>query len=423
MAASRCRIALLPWGELIEDFLDPIGLSFEDFRDRMSGGWLFGYVDALARAGVETVIVCVTGEVERPTRERHRDSGAVLVALPPSRTYLAARRRAAGTCDGHRGLPERVTRQLAPYLATPLRPLARVLREERCRAILCQEYERPAFDICVLLGRLLRLPVFATFQGGSVHTVRLERWTRPLALRASRGLIVGAESEAARVRVQYRLRTEKVAQIPNPFAADQWSPVEREQTRAALGIEGSALVVAWHGRVDMHVKGLDILLDAWRDVQTPPGDRHRRLLLVGTGDDAAELRDRLAGPDGDGVIWIDECVLDQEQRRGYLSAADVYCMPSRREGFPVAPLEAMACGLPVVATRGAWADSIFPNGEESGGLLVPQNEEGVLAAAIERLLQDDATRAKLGARARVRVESAFSPEVIGRQLRDLLVGG
>ncbi len=423
MDASKSRVALLPWGELIEDFLEPIGLSFEDFRDRMSGGWLFGYVDALARAGVETVIVCVTADVDRPRRERHRDSGALLVALPPSRTYLAARSRAVAGRDHPRGLPERVARQLAPYLATPLRPVANVLREEGCRAILCQEYERPAFDICVLLGRLLRLPVFATFQGGSVHTVRLERWTRPLALRASRGLIVGPEREAARLRERYGLKADKIAQIPNPFAADQWSPVGREQTRAALGIDPSALVVAWHGRIDMHVKGLDILLDGWRELQRSIGQGDRRLLLVGTGEDAAVLRERLSGPDGAGVIWIDEYVLDQAQRRSYLSAADVYCLPSRREGFPVAPLEAMACGLPIVATRGAWSASILPEEEESGGLLVPQEDAGALAAALERLLQDDVARAELGSRARARAELAFAPDVIGRQLRDVLLGG
>jgi starch synthase len=423
MNAPGGRVALLPWGDLIEDFLEPIGLSFEDFRDRMSGGWLFGYVDALQRAGVETVIVCVSREVDRPRRERHRDSGAVLVALPPSRAYLAARRLAAGTRN-HRGdLRERATRQLAPYLATPLRPLAHVLREENCRAILCQEYEYPRFDVCVLLGRLLRLPVFATFQGGSVQTVRLERWTRPAALRASRALIVGIEPEAARLRERYALRPAKIADIQNPFAADRWSPADREHTRAALGLGESTLVVVWHGRVDIHVKGLDILLAGWRKLRASAGRHDDRLLLVGTGEDAAELRKRLSGPDGAGVIWIDEYVLEQEERRRYLSAADVYCLPSRREGFPVAPLEAMACGLPIVATRGAWIAGILPGGEEDGGAVVPQEDAGALAAALERLLRDDAARAELGSRARARAESAFAPDVIGHRLRDLLLGG
>lgn len=52
-------VALLPWGDLIDDFLDSIGLSFDDFRLRMTGGWLFGYVEALKAVGVRTVLVRV----------------------------------------------------------------------------------------------------------------------------------------------------------------------------------------------------------------------------------------------------------------------------------------------------------------------------------------------------------------------------
>ena len=44
-------IAIFPWGEVIELFLDPLGLTAEDFAERMDGGWLFGYIAALARQG------------------------------------------------------------------------------------------------------------------------------------------------------------------------------------------------------------------------------------------------------------------------------------------------------------------------------------------------------------------------------------
>ena len=97
------RVALLHWGDLIEDFLEPIGLSFEDFRDGMTGGWMFGYVDALQRAGVETVVFCITAEVGRPEKHRHRDTGAEIWRLPASRAYLALRRHAMGTPKPQRG--------------------------------------------------------------------------------------------------------------------------------------------------------------------------------------------------------------------------------------------------------------------------------------------------------------------------------
>ncbi|MDQ1387939.1 MAG: hypothetical protein QOF56_1393, partial [Acidobacteriaceae bacterium] len=45
-------IAILPWGDFIEDFLDAIGVSLEEFSSKMTGGWLFGYVEALRLQGI-----------------------------------------------------------------------------------------------------------------------------------------------------------------------------------------------------------------------------------------------------------------------------------------------------------------------------------------------------------------------------------
>src|SRR5438309_9586085 len=89
------RIALLPWGDVIEDFLDPLDLGVEDLRDEMTGGWMFGFVEALARAGVETALIVVSRSVREPTRWRHQPTGAPLIVLPVPRIYLALRRTVA----------------------------------------------------------------------------------------------------------------------------------------------------------------------------------------------------------------------------------------------------------------------------------------------------------------------------------------
>jgi hypothetical protein len=51
-ASDRIGVAILPWGDRFEDFHDRIGVSFEDFRDQLTGGWLFNYVEALQRVGL-----------------------------------------------------------------------------------------------------------------------------------------------------------------------------------------------------------------------------------------------------------------------------------------------------------------------------------------------------------------------------------
>jgi glycosyltransferase involved in cell wall biosynthesis len=113
-------------------------------------------------------------------------------------------------------------------------------------------------------------------------------------------------------------------------------------------------------------------------------------------------------------------VHDRSELWAYLCAADFYALPSRHEGFAVAPLEAMACGLPVVAADVSGVADLFPGGEADGGLIVPREDPGSLAAALLRLLDDDGLARKLGARARRRAEREYSLEVVGSHLRGFI---
>ena len=91
---ARKRLAILPWGDLIEDYLDPVGLSLEQMCREMTGGWLFGYVEALQRVGVECVLFVITARVDQAQSLRHEATGmlvraAVSADLPwPSPLYL-----------------------------------------------------------------------------------------------------------------------------------------------------------------------------------------------------------------------------------------------------------------------------------------------------------------------------------------------
>ena len=135
------RVAILPWGNLIEDFLDPLNLSLEDFAHRMSGGWLFGYAAALRSAGMEPVILCVSKQVRRTERLINPQTGLVTLALPPSALYRRLR-RFPGDPDAGAAPRGRIGRRLqatVPYLATPPAALRDALRAEGITHLLCQE--------------------------------------------------------------------------------------------------------------------------------------------------------------------------------------------------------------------------------------------------------------------------------------------
>src|SRR6478752_7478169 len=84
-------VALLPFGNVIEDFLDTLGLSLESFAQEFTGSWMFGYVDAFRRAGVRTVLICVSAQVRKPTQFVHGPTGATIHVLPALRSYRVLR--------------------------------------------------------------------------------------------------------------------------------------------------------------------------------------------------------------------------------------------------------------------------------------------------------------------------------------------
>jgi glycosyltransferase involved in cell wall biosynthesis/GT2 family glycosyltransferase len=427
------NVAILPWGGVVEDYLDPLGLTIEDYADDLSGGWLFGFVEALRLAGIDTTVVCWSRAVARPTRRIHRPSGATLWFLPEAAAHAAARSRLADPYAWHRRAAlgagytgSRVVGALAhaaaPYLATPPRALARVLRQEGCRAVLCQEYEEGRFDVVVGLGRVLRVPVFATFQGGDHTRTPLERLVRPRTVRAAAGLVVASESEAERVRCRYGVADERIARIPNPFDPATVPLRPKAEARTALGIDAATRVAVWHGRVDVEPKGIDTLVEAWCEVRaacaTPP-----LLLLVGTGSGAGWLHRRIDELGLDDVRWLDEFVLDRATIGTHLSAADVFVLPSRQEGFPVAPVEAMAAGLPVVATDAPGVRAVVGEGRDAGGVVVPRADARALAGQLRRFLDDPDLASEVGARAAVRVDRELSLAAVGADLRRFLLPG
>ncbi len=428
---GRPTVAILPLGDLVEDYIDPLGLSLDDYAERLSGGWLFGFAEGFASADVDTVIVCRSRGVTRPTRRVHVPTGSVLWFLPPSRLYMFARSRHgyAWLSEARRGARGRrawvvnaLARSAALYLTATPRALSRVLRHEACRAVLCQEYEEGRFDVCFALGNVLGVPAFATFQGSDHTRTRVEQLMRGPAVRSAAGLIVAAESEADRVLERYGISSERVARIANPFDPATVIRRPREVAREELGLKPDIRVALWHGRVEVHSKGIDTLIDSWCEVR---GSciANVTLPLLGTRSGSEWLHERLDQLGLDDVKWRDEYVLDREVVGTYLSAADVFVLPSRQEGFPVAPVEAMAAGLPVIAADAPGVPAVVGHGSAGGGVVVPRDDAHALASELRRLLDDPELSARLGARAEERVRVEFSLKAIGEKLRSFVVDG
>ena len=409
-------VAIVIYGDMIEDYLSPLGMTLADFAERVTGTWLFGLVDALASAGRPSMLVCFSRSFSGELRLVHASSGAAIVGLPTP--WLHQRLS---------GLPPRAARTLGrasnvvvPYQETPVLRLSRLLAAAGCSAVICQEYEHPRFDVVVAAGRLAKVPVFATFQALEPSTSRVHHLGRRLAMRHCAGLLVADQREADRVRATYGIPAGKVNRVPNALDLARWEPVEQAVARHRLGIPPDDHVIAWHGRIQLRRKGLDLLVEACRRLGGMGLDRPLRLVIVGTGLDAPEFERLLDSVDDLAVTWKNKYVVDTGELATWLSAADVYAFPSRREGFAIAPLEAMACRVPVVAADVEGIRHALPEDEQSGGIVVPRDDPVALAKGLYRMLTDAELRKRVGEAGRRRVADAFSVEAVGRQLAAVL---
>jgi glycosyltransferase involved in cell wall biosynthesis/protein-tyrosine-phosphatase len=182
----------------------------------------------------------------------------------------------------------------------------------------------------------------------------------------------------------------------------------RDAVRRELGVDPGALLIGTVGRLSP-VKGhADLLRAARLILEREPA---ARFLIVGGG----PLHDELVALAAE--LGIErECIFAGPRADVYdlMAALDIFVLPSLDEGIPMAVLEAMALGRPVVATRVGGLPEIIREGE-TGLLVTPRRERELAEACLELASHPDRARA-FGARARRVVEEEFSHETNGQAL-------
>jgi glycosyltransferase involved in cell wall biosynthesis len=184
----------------------------------------------------------------------------------------------------------------------------------------------------------------------------------------------------------------------------------RARVRKELGIPDNALVVGTVARLDP-VKDIPTLIRAV--AQRHNADLPTILLVIGEGSERAHLE---ASAREVGTASSVRFLGHRDDARDLLAACDLYANSSISEGISLTILEAMAAGLPVVATRVGGTPEIV---DASCGRLVPSRDPDALAATLTALAQDAPLRLALGREARARVEQRFTLDRMVREYRDL----
>ena len=174
--------------------------------------------------------------------------------------------------------------------------------------------------------------------------------------------------------------------------------LDRAAARAQLGIAGDTMLVGWVGRLSAE-KGPDVLIDALAQITDVPFTAS----IIGDGPELGALRARGAAAGiTDRLRWHGATADASRLFPGF----DLFVLSSRTEGTPIVLFEAMASGVPIVATAvGGVGDVVTP----AEALLVPGEDPRALAAAIRTVATDRSAAAGRARAARVRLEARYAP--------------
>jgi glycosyltransferase involved in cell wall biosynthesis len=209
-----------------------------------------------------------------------------------------------------------------------------------------------------------------------------------------------ADARALWTRYGVALHDDQIAVVPNGVDGELAKTLPSKAEARSRWSLGDGPVVLFLGRLTAR-KGLVLLVSAFAALRG--AFPSARLLIAGPDEDAqatAAARDA-ARELGGAVVWAG--FVNGDERLAALAAADVFVLPAFGEGFSIAMLEAMACGVPVLV----GPECHFPEAEEAGAGLVVPLDPGAWTSSLRRVLEDEVLRRAMGVRGRDLVRSTY----------------
>lgn len=289
----------------------------------------------------------------------------------------------------------RLDRPFSPAFASWL---ADLLRRHRIELAHSHEFTMAVYGAWA--ARKAGIPHLFTMHGGRYYAEQLRRRVAlHLAARASTAVVSVSHGLARHLARDLWIAASRIVTVPNGVRPPQIQGTE-PQLRGQLGLDLDDRLAVAIGNL-YPVKGHAYLLEALALLAT----RHPKLhvAIAGRGELEGALRQRareLRVENRFHLLGLRSDVGD------VLAAADVFALPSLSEGVPLALLEAMLSGRPVVASAVGEVPSVL--GEGGAGILVPPGDAAALASALDSLLADPEAARRLGAAARMRATESYS---------------
>lgn len=271
---------------------------------------------------------------------------------------------------------------------------------------------------CTRLWR--RFPWVAFHHGYTLTHSRERLYNRMdrLSLPTAHAVVTVCEAFARQLTTFAGVARERIHVQHNSIRRDETAGAEEaaRSFRASLGVREDERLVLAIGRLSSEKAHAD-LLRAFAHLSADNPEIAARLVIVGDGPERERLE---AAARSSGVAGRVRFAGQLSDVRPCYAAADVLALPSHSEGSPYVLLEAMAAGLPVVATAVGGVPEMVQ--DETSALLVPARDPRALAAALARVLTDRELARKLAANAATLVATRYSPETYVRALVEIYRG-
>ncbi|AAG18698.1 LPS glycosyltransferase [Halobacterium salinarum NRC-1] len=254
-----------------------------------------------------------------------------------------------------------------------------------------------ATAIGVPLGLLLQVPKLLVWQHSTSYSNQIRSAYYRLAYRAADRVLADSDAVMEMLVDSVGVPDQKISTLPIAgIDVKEYQPSKTHPSHENI-------TVSTVGRL-ANVKGYDDLIRCARDI----GD-DLQFQIAGEG----EERERLESKTPDNVNF--QGMVPNEQIPQFLNNSDIYFQPSKYEGLCMAVIEAMACGLPVVASDvGGITESVVPG--ETGFLCRPRDID-CFSERLQQLSENPALRKQMGTAGRKRVISEYSQKALARQFR------
>jgi glycosyltransferase involved in cell wall biosynthesis len=257
----------------------------------------------------------------------------------------------------------------------------------------------------MILSWLADVPVrMATHHGKVGNVSRWQERLHLLILRRLASVIIAVSVEVRDHLTLSGVDPRKIIVIPNGINPSTSNPKEQAELHREFGLLKDQIVLISVGRL-VYQKAHSVLINAMQAIVTQRPEV--MLYIAGEGPLRRELEQQI----DDFGLSDQICLLgNRNDVPGLLSIADIFVLPSRWEGLPMALLEAMSTGLPIVATQVEGVNEVLQQNIQ--GFLVLPEDDRALTEALLKLIKNHQLRIKMGLESRKRVDEAYTTDIM-----------